>query len=239
MEYLYYGDIYSDPCDWGDYIDDFAIGNLNHTGSGCDGGFNVADFTYMSVDLEQGVDYEWVAGIGNPNYLAIWFDINNDGTFDETECLFTSPQHVPSNASGIITIPAEAELGEHRLRIRTSWQDPPIGPEQACFQFAYGEAHDYSVNVVEFTNIEEISRNIYIYPNPSSDGLFTLEFKNVVMGGAELQIFNTIGENVFNRQFNLSDKHKEQIQLSEIMSGIYILKLQTERGIFTERLIIK
>ena len=239
MEYLYYGDTYSDPCDWGDYIDDFAIGNLNHTGSGCDGGYDVADFTYMSVDLRQGIDYEWTAGIGNPNYLAIWFDTNNDGTFDETECLFTSPEHVPSNASGTITIPAGAELGEHRLRIRTSWQDPSIGPEQACFQFAYGEAHDYTVNVVEYTNIEEISQGIRIYPNPISDGVFTIEVENIQIGDATLQIINTMGEIVFERQLALSNQQKEQIHLSGILNGVYILKVHSESEIYTGKLIVK
>jgi len=159
-DYLYYGDTYSDPCDWGDYVDDFSIGDLNHTSSGCNGGYDVADFTYMTVDLAQGSNYSWSADIGNDNdYFAIWLDTNNDGTFDETECLFTAPDGgLPANCNGTITIPATAILGEHRLRVRVTLRGP-ILPEEACTLFQYGEAHDYTVNVTEPTQSPDCAIN--------------------------------------------------------------------------------
>ncbi len=160
MQDLYYGDAYSDPCDWGEYIDDFSIGDLIHTETGCDGGFNVADFTFMSVDLAQGSNYTWTANIHTTAYLAIWFDTNNDGAFDETECMYSSPEQLMPDCSGTITIPAVAALGEHRFRIRLKGSGvDPIGFEQACFPFAYGEAHDYTVNVTEATQPPECAIN--------------------------------------------------------------------------------
>ncbi len=164
---IYVGDAMNDPCEWNDYIDDFSIGDLNHTGTGCNGGYNVSDYTTMTVDLAQGSNYTWTAELGNANYLAIWFDTNNDGTFDETECLYTSADHVPTSATGTITIPATASLGEHRLRIRLSYQDPAILPSQACTQFVYGEAHDYTVNVNLPTQAPECAIN----PTPANEAV--------------------------------------------------------------------
>ena len=163
---LYYGDIMNDPCEWGDVINDFTIGDLNHTGSGCDGGYDVADFTSMSVDLAQGSNYTWTANIGNDNdYFAIWLDTNNDGTFDATECLYTAPEGgLPANCNGTIIIPGAASLGEHRLRIRVTFRGP-ILPEQACTQFQYGEAHDYTVNVIEPTQAPDCAIN----PSPANN----------------------------------------------------------------------
>ncbi len=164
--YLYYGDTYSDPCDWGDIINDFSIGDLNHTSTGCNGGYNVADFTDIIVDLAQGSNYSWTANIGNDNdYFAIWIDTNNDGTFDETECLYTAPEGgLPANCNGTITIPATASLGEHRLRVRVTFRGP-ILPSQACTQFQYGEAHDYIVNVTEPTQAPDCA----IEPIPANN----------------------------------------------------------------------
>ncbi len=154
-DYLYYGDTYSTPCEWGEFIDDFSIGDLNHLNTGCDGGgYNVNNYTYMSVELARGVNHTWNAEVQNGNdYFAIWFDTNNDGTFDETECLYTAQEELPVNCSGNITIPAETSLGEHRLRLRMVGNlGIPIEPWQACHEFQYGEAHDYTVIVTEISN---------------------------------------------------------------------------------------
>ncbi len=158
---LYYGDTYSDPCEWGDVINDFSIEDLNHIGSGCDGGYDVADFTSMSVDLAQGSNYAWTADIGNDDtFLAIWLDSNNDGTFDASECLYTAQEPLTANCSGTLTIPGTTELGEHRMRVRILGNSlVPIDPEWACTQFQYGEAHDYTVNVIEPTQAPECAIN--------------------------------------------------------------------------------
>ena len=160
-EYLYYGDAASDPCDWGEYIDDFTIGDLEHLETGCTGGgYNVADFTFMTANLSQGSNYTWIANIHTTAYLAIWFDTNNDGEFDETECLYTSDEELMPDCSGTITIPASASLGEHRLRIRLKGTGAtPILPSEACTAFAYGEAHDYTVIVTEPTQAPECAIN--------------------------------------------------------------------------------
>jgi len=104
---------------------------------------------------------------------------------------------------------------------------------------AYGEAHDYTVNVVEYINIKEISQGISIYPNPSSDGLFTIEFKNVDMENIRLQVFNAMGKIIYEKHLTLSNQQKEPIHLPGISTGIFFLKLQSESGIYTEKLIIK
>jgi len=160
-DYLYYGDSYGEICEWGDYIDDFSIGDLNHTGTGCTPNYGYVDYTNMVVDLAQGATYAWeaVLGINNSDHLAIWFDTNNDGTFDENECLYTSADYVPQVCTGTIAIPAIAEIGNHRMRIRVKFGGDPFAPNQACYAFTYGEAHDYTVNVIEPTQAPECAVN--------------------------------------------------------------------------------
>jgi PKD repeat protein len=152
-DYLYYGDQFGDICEWGDYIDDFLIGDLNHTGTGCTSTNGYVDYTGMIVNLAQGSNYTWnaVLGINNSDHLAIWFDTNSDGCFDESECLYTSDDYMPTACSGTISIPGVAELGEHRMRVRVKFGGDPFAPGEACYAFTYGEAHDYTVNVTEPT----------------------------------------------------------------------------------------
>jgi len=152
-DYLYYGDQYGDICEWGDYIDDFLIGDFNHTGTGCTSTFGYVDYTGMIVNLAQGSNYTWnaVLGINNSDHLGIWFDTNNDGCFDESECLFTSDDYMQTACSGTISIPGLAELGEHRIRVRVKFGGEPFATNEACYAFTYGEAHDYTVNVTEPT----------------------------------------------------------------------------------------
>jgi len=82
-------------------------------------------------------------------------------------------------------------------------------------------------------------QRILIYPNPSPDGILTIEIRNSEKKDAMVHIFNSRGETVFAKQLDLSTDHKEQIQLSGNMPGLYIIKMQTSSGIYTEKLIVR
>jgi hypothetical protein len=83
----------------------------------------------------------------------------------------------------------------------------------------------------------EILSNISIYPNPSS-GLFTIEFNKVFDNNSNILIVNSIGDVIFSEELKIGESSK-QINLSRFSKGIYFIELQTELGIYKNKIIIK
>ena len=79
------------------------------------------------------------------------------------------------------------------------------------------------------TNLSNIEKNIYLYPNPSSHliQIETLESLEII----EINLYNTLG---VNQKIKLSD---ETIDLSYLNNGIYILIIKTSEGIQTKKII--
>lgn len=133
--------------------------SLDHRNTGCsEKGYG--DFTSMTTNLKLGKAYTFVARTtftigdgGNPSYIpqrvSIWLDANQDGTFSPEERLYPAP-----NATGDImnpalrkelTVPATAKKGPTRLRVRT--REAAEEYDDPCWQYFYGETHDYTVNL--------------------------------------------------------------------------------------------
>ena len=85
------------------------------------------------------------------------------------------------------------------------------------------------------TSIPGVSdlNNIIVYPNPANNSFYIQSF---ITEGASLSIINSIGEEVTNNKYN--NLLKEEIDISKITSGIYILKISTRHGIKRVKLLI-
>ncbi len=134
---------------------------LDHRNTGCsDKGYG--DFTGMTTTLKLGQAYTFVARTafsigdgGNPSFIpqrvSIWLDANHDGTFAPEERIYPAP-----NASGDImdpalrkelTVPASAKKGITRMRVRT--REAAEEYDDPCWNYFYGETHDYTVNLAD------------------------------------------------------------------------------------------
>jgi gingipain R len=68
-----------------------------------------------------------------------------------------------------------------------------------------------------------------VYPNPSSNVLFVetaIEFQ-------QLELLNAIGEVVYRN--NAKETKTQQVNVSSLPSGVYVLKIQTKQGIITKK----
>ncbi len=142
-------------------IADFQIENtsLNHRNTGC-APKGYGDFTALSTVLLPGQTYTFVANAyaqadqgGGGNFikqrLSIWLDSNADGTFSPEERVYPKP-----GASGDLMnpslraqfmVPATATLGPTRLRVRSREETEEY--DDPCWQYFYGETHDYTINL--------------------------------------------------------------------------------------------
>ena len=88
------------------------------------------------------------AGTYTGAIISVWIDYNRDGTLAATEW-----QQVAVNAPGGTTatinvnVPASAQMGLTKMRIRTRGAGNPNGAGDACSSMGSGETEDYLVNI--------------------------------------------------------------------------------------------
>ena len=105
----------------------------------------------------------------------------------------------------------------------------------------YNTSGQLNVNVATSITETELQRNGFtIYPNPSSNGLINLNIELGTEQLCELSVFNALGQQV--KLFNLGTVplgiQNKNIDLSELESGIYYLKLKAGSNEQSRRLTI-
>lgn len=87
-------------------------------------------------------------------------------------------------------------------------------------------------NAAVATGIEEKNNFVTsVHPNPSSNGLFTIDAK----GKNTIRIYNIIGSMIFEKEIN----GKEMIDLSAQANGSYFITIGNEKESITQKLIIR
>jgi hypothetical protein len=139
---------YTYDCSYGDEIDDFILNTINQTGTGCTTG-GYADYTNLSTDLILGETYTLQVSTNYSNqYLSVWIDFNNNAVFDSNERVVENFNISATNTlySTTFTISATANTGIHRMRARVNYN---ANCDDPCTNYTYGEANDYTVNIVD------------------------------------------------------------------------------------------
>ena len=173
-------------CSFGDGLQLFQLGDINNP-SGCEG---YGDFTDQSADVELGETYDvtMTTGYGDQN-VRIWIDYNDDFNFTLDELILDNYEIADGSAAGsftetvAVTIPTNATLGQHLMRVKTSWATVLV-PDDACEVTPYGETEDYMINILPAAAYDIGVTNI---TNPVTGSLSATETITV-------EIFN-FGEN--------------------------------------------
>lgn len=108
-----------------------------------------SDFTNLSVELVQGAQYTITVNMNAwflEDILHTWIDFNQNLIFENDEAFtFDLFDFETNSASAVITVPANATLGETRMRVRNTWSTSEINFPQ-CFNY-FGEVEDYTVSI--------------------------------------------------------------------------------------------
>jgi len=216
-----------------EFIDSFSIGEFTNE-SGNDGSY--ALFEDEDIILNRGNVFEISAEAGFPGQpfgetFTVWLDANQDGEFSEDEML-AHAANVQSFTDEAL-IPADALLGNTRLRISMVFTNETTGPQDPCGEFAWGETEDYCVTVEAFDNVSEINNVASIYPNPVNQELF-VSLSNLD-AATHVKITDTSGKEVFNTNITSSTT---QVNTSDLNSGLYFIEIyQAGNKIQTARFI--
>ena len=128
-------------------ITSVIFNTINNSSTGTAGYQN---FTSISTTVTAGYSYSLtvlITGLApNPHYTSVWFDWNNNGTFDVGEETQLGTNTTSSNAfTTTITIPSTAVIGNTRMRVINRLL---TGYAPACGPINYGQFEDYTLNIV-------------------------------------------------------------------------------------------
>jgi hypothetical protein len=91
-------------------------------------------------------------------------------------------------------------------------------------------------NVIK-VGVEELYTSIFkVYPNPT-DGIFTIESDQNSDQNLFVTVLDILGNEVYKKEMEFSNKH--EINLSDLVSGNYLLKVIRGKNQFLQKLIIK
>lgn len=91
---------------------------------------------------------------------------------------------------------------------------------------------DGSLNTEDFTALE----NFKIFPNPATD-TFTISFEGQLSKRTDVKIYNTLGQKV--RQIQVNSGINLDLDISNLNSGLYLVKIAQAENSVTKRLMIK
>ena len=104
----------------------------------------------------------------------------------------------------------------------------------SCETFSYGEVEDYTVNIVTSARVdeEEIAASkldFNLYPNPVKGDILNVANLNQA---ATYKIFNIMGQQVSQGKIT-----ENNIQVSELKSGAYLIEITSDNQTVTKRFI--
>ena len=244
------GPLYCQPtsdCSYGDGITKMVLESIVNNPISCNSGYD--DFTTMSTSLNRGVQYNMTVQTGyntTTEMASMWIDLNDNGTFDSNEQIFANQVINPDGIDITIpfTIPATANLGSHRMRLRCGDTQFSGDLNNPCDPMDYGTTHDYTVIVTDSTSAinEEILKNSTMLIKTLGDKQYDISLKTAYSGPLSIAIYNAEGKILaFNNLRKSGKSYNYHLDMSYAASGVYIIKMSTgSTNVFkTEKIIIK
>jgi hypothetical protein len=124
--------------------------SINQPNTGCSTNNYIYYNTIPTVAVITGNTYSGTINSEYPSseYVRIWIDFNNNGTFETTESIGTVSNFGTTTVPFSITIPSTALTGNNlRMRFRCVY-GTTAATIDPCTSQSFGETHDYNVNVL-------------------------------------------------------------------------------------------
>lgn len=177
--------------------------------------YNPSDLAVNNIGPNY-IGLEWVAG-GNENNWDIAY--GSSGFSFNIQSAYTTISNVSTN-QWVVTGLSNSQYYDFYVRANCNFSSSSwIGPIDA------------------FTNINNLTNNSpKLYPNPNN-GLFNIESSSPIK---TIKIYDLLGKEVFNKDFNYIHDNFYQISLMSEQKGVYIVKMEDFTNNFnTQRVILK
>lgn len=203
----------------------------------------------LTIDENATIDYNWGydAKIDEGNIEDMYWDFANEKFviqgINETLPTTSLPLTVKTENGGIIEIGIDAlenvdpsldiylkdNNTYHNLRTLAYTVTVEAGIITNRFEIVFTAGQ--TLNTEEFDTVE----NATIFYNNNQETLFIKGLKNNVK---QLVLYNTLGQNIFNKQGLSAQTLANGISISNLSTGLYIVSIKTENNILIDKKII-
>ncbi|WP_291725921.1 M43 family zinc metalloprotease [Bernardetia sp.] len=208
------------------------------------------------------------ADISNPNetFDVVLWSVDNDGKPSEelyrqnvsysliekdiferkqfTRVVLDEPQSIPNQIFAGVAL--EYESG-NTFSIFTEKKQEGKGWEQKsnndwlAYSTSRGQNYSNAISIVVspegvLGTDNNLDDQIKLYPNPNN-GNFQLETQNI--GIESVEVYNSIGQRVYQKAIPNAFLSTFEIQLHRPSNGMYLVKIQTHKGVITRKIIIQ
>ncbi len=192
------------------------------------------DFNCYRANVERNGTYPMKITTFNtsPVFTRVYIDWNNNGNFDLPAELVMKTDNTLQYHYDTLTVPSDAVLGLP-LRIRVvSAKATNNTPDVPCSGLRNGQIEDYSVIVSLASGTEHKTLTPFsIYPNPASKNLFIQSNQEL----HKLTVSDLLGRTLIETHFVGSEK----LDITNIPTGVYLIKLVTGNDIQVQKIIIE
>ncbi|MGI9593200.1 MAG: GEVED domain-containing protein [Patiriisocius sp.] len=231
-------------CTLGDGLTLVSVEEINNP-SGCETD-GYGDFTDLIANLAQGGTYDITLTTGyGDQYVKVWVDFNDDFTFSNNEVILNNFVIAPGSAAGnytetaSMTIPTNSTLGQHRMRIKTNWDENV--PVDACEETTYGETEDYTANITDELGVNESFYNADFVISSQDQNYFDLSFKSPsYTNDLPVYVMNNLGQTLAYYLLEYDGTgFSKTIDMSYVASGVYFIKIGSKSLNKVQRIIVK
>lgn len=219
-------------CSFTDKIVLFKFNTINNVSDCSSDGYG--DFTDQSTDLKKDETYPLYIKVQEDDHQAsVWIDFNDNQVFESEELLIENKEYSQEGVFNI-SIPSDASLGVHLLRVRTNWDAKSSDP---CKPFDYGETEDYSVEIVSPDNTEEIEG--LMFEVFGQYGFININLEKVYSEDLHLTIVNGVGQQMFYTKIDSGVKFDKALSVNGFAPGIYYVKVSDEKRSSVKQFVVK
>lgn len=168
----------------------------------------------------------------SPVFTRVYIDWNNNGAFDLPQDLAFKTDNTTEIHAGSVLVPKDA-IQDQPIRMRVvSAKSINNFPDNPCASVRNGQIEDYSVVVSSALGFNKLNSFYHkVYPNPANSELF-IETSNEQH---HVSLYDVLGREVLSLGFWKEIK----IDLSEITSGIYTLKLVKGDALEVQKIVVR
>lgn len=155
----------------------------------------------------------------NQAYLyKAWVDWNRDFTFSANEEVLNTGELYSPAFLGNLIVPVDTEYGSYRLRIRNVFSGVPL----ACGEHVWGEAEDYTINVIDLSGcFPPYGLNIRQDGDSAVDIAWNAPILGVEPTGYEFVVSSSPNPPAGNGEFT-TDVYSTYIAIDPTASAVYL-----------------
>lgn len=231
-----------------EYISNVTFKGINNdTGDAPVNGYE--DYTSISTDVELNeviqLDVEINTAGNFTDNCKVYIDWNNDSVFEVADGELYDLGSVTNVTAGVlstnVTVPNNAVIGNTRMRVSIEEANGRVvpGPCNSDHLSEWGETEDYTVNIMNSLSVDDENfKMLRIFPNPTKD-IVNIMLQMESTSDITVHLFDLLGRQMLKKSFNVkSGIFNEQLEVSSMSAGIYILKITQDDKIVSKELIL-